>query len=90
MLHHNGADGDDCAISHSVPHNHRILVHGEMKVQWLQTKLISIFSPNRGLAEVEHPPDLARNASLTTKGCIQSPLGEKLLIIYFWIEKAGA
>ena len=83
-------DGYDCAISQSAPHNLRILVLAETQVQWLQAKLTSIFTGNRGLAEVEPPSDLVHNVSLTTKECIQSPLGEKLLIIYFRIEKAGA
>jgi len=50
-------DGHDCAVSHPAPHNLRNLVLGEMKVQWLQAKLTSIFTGNKGLAGAEHPPD---------------------------------
>lgn len=61
-----------------------------MKVQWLLAKLTPTFTNNRCPAEVEHPPDSEHNVSITTKEYIQSPSVEKLLIVYFWIEKAGA
>lgn len=83
-------DSYDCAVSYSALRNLRILVLGEMKVPWLQAKLTSIFMGNRGLAETEHPLDTVDNVSLTSKEYIQSPLGEKLVIIYFWIAKAEA
>lgn len=41
----------------------------------------SIFTGDRGLGEVQHLPDSVHIVSITATENIQSPLGEKLLII---------
>lgn len=53
-----------------------------------ESPVTSIFTGDRGLGEVQHLPDAVHNVSITTKTNIQSPLREKLLIIYFQIGRS--